>query len=66
MIRKVGGNAFFLHPAIVRRFFGGWGTELVRARVASAGRDKAMQVFKRPRPRGSISLQPRREQKEVW
>jgi hypothetical protein len=66
MIRKVGSNAYSLHPAIVRRFFGGWGTELARARAAGAGREKAMQVFKRPRPRGSISLQPRREQEEVW
>ncbi|HEV8391595.1 MAG TPA: hypothetical protein VGQ35_17225 [Dongiaceae bacterium] len=66
MIRKVDINAYSLHPPIVRRFFGGWGTQLARARAASVGREKAMQVFKRPRSRRSISLQPRREPEELW
>lgn len=64
MIRKLGFNAYYLHPSTVADNFGGWDAGVARVRAASADRAKTMQVFKRARP--PVSLQPRRKRGDEW
>jgi hypothetical protein len=62
MIRKLSLSAHYLHSSDVARNFGGWDAGLYRAHAANVGHDRAMQVFKRRRPRAS--LRPKRDWKD--
>ena len=64
MIRKVSRNAYYLHPTTIARNFGGWDAGLYRTHAASAGHEKAMQVFRKRR--APVPLQPKQRRNEEW